>query len=188
LASEGSPLRRLDGRLKAPEAADDEDRLAVSTSLTLEVQPGRQWGNVLADVYEVVELPSKRFGADPEKVDEWAYCFVYSVAAGFEFFTSGTGVRTIEIPGSFVEFAEQDGRIAITTRDPYHNFIAALERAEIDRIRKCEICGAFFYAVRKDKRACSKSCNDVRRMRKSRAKQTEYEYNRYLKLEGRTKK
>jgi len=82
----------------------------------------------------------------------------------------------------------------VTTRwvDPFKDFLAALEGVEVVRLRQCPICSRFFYALRKDQKACSKRCNAARRERDWRANQSSYEYQRKLKsaglLEGRTEK
>jgi hypothetical protein len=52
------------------------------------------------------------------------------------------------------------------------------------RFRRCEICPKLFLPRRRDQKCCSKLCAGLLRMRRYRAKQAEYEYNRKLKSAG----
>jgi hypothetical protein len=94
-------------------------------------------------------------------------------------------------PEARVVFDRSQERLAIRSFDPYRDyFLPALEGVEIERIRRCPVCGQFFFAVRWDRngkygsKACSKKCNQVRRMRDWRASQSVYEQNRKFKLAG----
>jgi hypothetical protein len=79
---------------------------------------------------------------------------------------------------------DRDGILQTNSESLYEDFCAVLAGTEVWRFRKCEICPAIFFAVRSDQETCSRRCNAVRGMRKWRAKQGEYEYNRKLKLAG----
>ncbi len=74
----------------------------------------------------------------------------------------------------------------LTTRwiGPFKDFLAALDGAEAQRVRQCPMCGRFFYALRKDQKACSKRCNVARRVREWRASQARHEYRRKLRKAG----
>jgi len=81
--------------------------------------------------------------------------------------------------------------LSVRSFDPYRDyFLPALEGVEIERIRRCPVCGKFLFALRWDRdgkygsKACSKKCNQVRRMRDWRARQSVYEQNRKFKLAG----
>jgi hypothetical protein len=67
---------------------------------------------------------------------------------------------------------------------PYKEFLDALARAEPGRLRCCPICKKIFYALRRTQKTCSKPCNQNRRVREWRVKQSEYEYNRKLRPAG----
>jgi hypothetical protein len=77
------------------------------------------------------------------------------------------------------------GRLA-EREDLFHGkFVsAALAGIEISRLMRCEVCQAFMYAVRRGQEACSKRCNDVRRVRRWRQKQARYEQNRKFRSAG----
>ncbi len=76
------------------------------------------------------------------------------------------------------------GVVATQWVDPFKNFLAALEGTEAMRVRQCPVCSHFFFALRKDRKACSKRCNAVRRVRAWRAGQAEHEYRRKLRTAG----
>jgi hypothetical protein len=81
----------------------------------------------------------------------------------------------------------ETGGIIHVEPDAYHDgFIRALENAEIDRIKRCPICGAFFWAKPKNKGACSRKCLVRNRVRKWREKQSGYEANRRINKEARS--
>jgi hypothetical protein len=68
--------------------------------------------------------------------------------------------------------------------DPFKDFLAALQGVEAVRVRQCPMCSRFFYALRKDQKACSKRCNAARRVRDWRANQARHEYRRKLSGAG----
>lgn len=69
------------------------------------------------------------------------------------------------------------------------SFIAeALEGVSLKRLRICPICQKFFWARQLNMTACSKSCANVRRVRKWREKSTEYKYNRFINEQKRARK
>ncbi len=91
-----------------------------------------------------------------------------------------------EVPFPIMQYAggTDDGRIRFQA-DPLREALkTALEGAEIRRMRRCPICGRFFYARRVTQQACSKGCNSTRRVRAWREKQAEYEHNRKLRSAG----
>jgi hypothetical protein len=59
--------------------------------------------------------------------------------------------------------------------------LTALEGVEVARIRRCPICERFFWAGRADQKACSKKCNQTRRVRLWREKYQETYKQRRLK-------
>jgi hypothetical protein len=94
-------------------------------------------------------------------------------------------------PEARVVLDRRQERLAIQSFDPYRDyFLPAIQGLEIERIRRCPVCGQFFFALRWDRdgkygtKACSKKCNQVRRMRDWRASQSAYEQNRKFKLAG----
>ena len=76
------------------------------------------------------------------------------------------------------------GSVAAKWIDPFQAFLDALEGVEGMRVRGCPICSQFFYAVRKDQKACSKRCNASRRVRDWRANRAQHEYRRKLRSAG----
>jgi len=74
----------------------------------------------------------------------------------------------------------------VTTQwvDPFREFLGVLEGTGVTRVRQCPICDRFFWAFRKDQKACSKRCNAVRRVRDWRANQEQHEYKRKLRGAG----
>jgi ribosomal protein S27AE len=76
------------------------------------------------------------------------------------------------------------GAIATHWVDPFKDFLTALQSVEAGRLRRCPVCSDFFFATRKDRKACSRLCNAVRRVRVWRSNQSAYEYRRKLKRAG----
>jgi hypothetical protein len=60
----------------------------------------------------------------------------------------------------------------------------ALVGQDPQRLKRCPVCGAFFWAWRKDKGACSPRCLGLNRLRRHRAKSADYEYRRKLRSAG----
>jgi hypothetical protein len=56
--------------------------------------------------------------------------------------------------------------------------------SQIDSLRICEICGRWFRPRRVDQKCCSKVCAGTLRVRRHRAQQATYEYNRKLRSAG----
>lgn|SRR5208282_114644 len=54
----------------------------------------------------------------------------------------------------------------------------------LDSLRPCEVCHRTFFRRRKNQKCCSKTCAGTLRVRRHRAKQAHYEYNRKLKSAG----
>lgn len=77
-----------------------------------------------------------------------------------------------------------DGVVTTLWADPFRDFLAALKGVEAKRVRQCPTCGHFFYALRKDQKACSKRCNAARRVRDWRANQARHEYRSKLRGAG----
>jgi len=78
----------------------------------------------------------------------------------------------------------RNGAVATCWVDPFQQFLLAIEGVEATRLRQCPVCKHFFFALRKDQKACSKPCNAVRRVRDWRANQAQHEYRRKLKGAG----
>lgn len=55
---------------------------------------------------------------------------------------------------------------------------------QIDNLRNCVICGRWFRPRRVDQKCCSKVCAGTLRVRRHRAQQAAYEYNRKLRSAG----
>jgi hypothetical protein len=85
---------------------------------------------------------------------------------------------------SWSEIWMHKGTVTTQLIDPFKDFLAALEGVEAIRVRQCPVCSRFFYAFRKDQKACSKRCNSARRVRDWRANQARHEYNRKLRGAG----
>jgi hypothetical protein len=77
-----------------------------------------------------------------------------------------------------------NGLVVTSLVDPYKDFLTALAGVELARLRRCGICAHFFFALRKDQKACSKRCNAIRRVRDWRANQAQHEYRRKLRGAG----
>jgi hypothetical protein len=93
--------------------------------------------------------------------------------------------RLYETPSmSRSEIWIREGRVETHWVDPYKDFLGALEGVEPGRVRQCPECRRFFFALRKDRQACSKRCNSSRRVREWRANQARYEYRRKLRGAG----
>lgn len=87
----------------------------------------------------------------------------------------------------------KNGLLYVETFDPYRdNFLPAIRLVELERIRRCPICRKFFFALRAktksdtdtSSKACSRKCNQVRRVREWRAKQSTYLQNRKFRSYG----
>lgn len=66
------------------------------------------------------------------------------------------------------------GRIARKAiGDPLEPFLRALEGTETNRIGHCPICDRFFFAIRTDRRACSRACGTALRVREHRQRDDE---------------
>lgn len=63
----------------------------------------------------------------------------------------------------------RNGAVATCWVGPFQQFLLAIEGVEATRLRQCPVCKHFFFALRKDQKACSKQCNAVRRVRDWRA-------------------
>jgi hypothetical protein len=61
---------------------------------------------------------------------------------------------------------------------PSDLFLAALAEADLTRIKCCPVCGKYFFASRRDKKACSDRCSHVERSRHYRLNQRMYEEHR----------
>lgn len=70
---------------------------------------------------------------------------------------------------------DESNRIAVRAT-VVGTFFDALHQAEIDRIRRCEVCGTFFLAWRRDKGACSPQCCNTRNVREKRRREKEGRY------------
>jgi hypothetical protein len=70
------------------------------------------------------------------------------------------------------------GDIEHIEANPFRLFLAALDQAEPDRIRRCPKCARYFYSRRKDQIACSNQCANAERQRRFRQNRPRYEKNR----------
>ena len=102
--------------------------------------------------------------------------------------TGGTPIlvnRVYKTPAtSRSEIWIKEGRVDTRWVDPYKDFLSALAGVEAERVRQCAECKSFFFALRKDRRTCSKRCNSARRVRNWSANQAEHEYRRKLRKAG----
>jgi hypothetical protein len=57
--------------------------------------------------------------------------------------------------------------------DPLEPFLRTLEGTETNRIGRCPICDRFFFAIRTDRRACSRACGTALRVREHRQRDDE---------------
>jgi len=72
-----------------------------------------------------------------------------------------------------------DGKAHFDENREWMRFKAALESAEIDRLRRCPVCQRIYYAVRKNKGACDLHLNSVRvRRNRDLKKHRQYEETR----------
>jgi len=78
----------------------------------------------------------------------------------------------------------RNGALTVLWIDAFKDFLTVLVGVEVVRLRQCPMCRRFFYALRKDKKACSKRCNAARRVRDWRANQSRHEYRRKLRKAG----
>jgi hypothetical protein len=81
------------------------------------------------------------------------------------------------------ELADRRSKAAIEWADLFGSLETVL-REDWGRFRACPICSRLFLPRRVDQSCCSKPCAGVARIRRHRAKQPEYEYNRKLKSAG----
>jgi len=94
-------------------------------------------------------------------------------------------MRLYENPAtSRSEIWVRNGFVDTSWVDPFKDFLTALAGVEAARVRQCAVCAHFFFALRKDQKACSKRCNGVRRVRDWRANQAQHEYRRKLREAG----
>jgi hypothetical protein len=147
------------------------------------------------------EFKSLRWSSDVEARDrllKLAYqiarnlSFLARAAEDCRYFEDSDFLRHDDIYGLCIEPIDsaaasiwiQQGTFNTRISDPYKGFLDALAGAEAGRLRRCPICERIFYALRLTQRACSKRCNQNRRVRQWRNKQSEYEYNRKLRSSG----
>lgn len=81
------------------------------------------------------------------------------------------------------ELADKRSKAAIEWADLFGALETVL-REDWGRFRACPICSRLFVPRRVDQSCCSKPCAGVARIRRHRAKQAQYEYNRKLKSAG----
>ena len=97
--------------------------------------------------------------------------------------TSGADAEK-DFPITFFASRAENGRLVFQADPLRSHFKDALDGVETQRIRRCPICEKIFFSQRITQRACSKLCNQTRRVREWRSKQAKYEYNRKLKSAG----
>lgn len=82
---------------------------------------------------------------------------------------------------SWLTVAIENGRYAGRIDDLFRDaFLPVFFGAE-PRIRRCPVCGSFFYAIRKNKRGCSQRCCHILRTRHWLKNRERYERNRVAK-------
>jgi hypothetical protein len=96
----------------------------------------------------------------------------------------GGADELVSFPITFFVDRTEAGRVTFQPDPLLENFKSAIDGVESDRVRLCPICSRFFFALRITQRACSTRCNQTRRVRAWREKQTQYEYTRKLKSAG----
>jgi hypothetical protein len=84
-------------------------------------------------------------------------------------------------PGDAKATADRRHRAELTA-DYLRGFAEAF--LQIDNLRICEVCGRWFRPRRVDQKCCSKFCAGTLRVRRHRAQQAVYEYNRKLRSAG----
>jgi hypothetical protein len=146
------------------------------------------WGNMGSQENTIVENPNSRVSIDSlytitrgaiERYEHFAdlrerfYALLDLVhfAAGLEESLSyriniplPKGNITSFPPDRIVLDFDEDDQLQFAVDE----FSKALEGVDVYRIRKCEICKKVFWAGRLDKKCCSKKCNNVFNVRRSR--------------------
>jgi hypothetical protein len=86
----------------------------------------------------------------------------------------------VELPTTFDRFlvVGESNRVEASLDRFHDDFLPALKGADITRIRRCVSCGLFLYARHAQKVACSENCANANRVRRFRAKRSEYKKNR----------
>jgi len=77
-------------------------------------------------------------------------------------------------------YCDREGIIRIELDAYLDGFIPALDGAEVERIKRCPVCGKFFWAKPRNKGACSPKCLGLNRVRRWREKQRHYEKTRRI--------
>jgi hypothetical protein len=143
-----------------------------------------------------VHLPLLRDDPDQaprflELVSEMALILQTLVTAGSSTVLKATDPRPVLIKRLYQtpatarsEIWMRNGALTVSRIDAFKDFLTVLDGVEAARLRQCPICRRFFYALRKDKKACSKRCNAARRVRDWRANQSRHEYQRKLRKAG----
>jgi hypothetical protein len=155
-------LRRRDGSLLLPDGVQDSDLEELWDTVL-----GRAWeweNGPLRNLYNIIDV-SARGRSIPEK-QQWLCRLVFSAASIFDSFARGEVDPAVQTPGSFALFRTRGGKIAVKFSDPYRDLSESVDGAESARIRRCQICGTLFYALRATQKSCSKRCNATRRVRR----------------------
>lgn len=66
----------------------------------------------------------------------------------------------------------------VRVRDPYEDFLTALEGLDLSRLDGCPVCKRFFVALRSDQKTCTPRCANRLRVFRFRQKAVEYQANR----------
>jgi hypothetical protein len=155
-------LRRRNGSLLLPDGAQDSDLEELWDTVL-----GRAWeweNGPLRNLYNIIDVSAR--GRSFREKQQWLCRLVFSAASIFDSFARGEVDPVVQTPGSFALFRTREGKIAVKFSDPYRDLSDSVDGAESARIRRCQICGTLFYALRATQKACSKRCNATRRVRR----------------------
>jgi hypothetical protein len=87
--------------------------------------------------------------------------------------------RVVVKPDGTIRIVTTPVKIAGDTMNFFRDqFLPALERCDVRRIRLCPICDKLFFALRLDQQACSPKCSRPYRARQFRLRAKQYEKNR----------
>jgi hypothetical protein len=139
----------------------------------------------IGNVYRIIDPKGPDRSFSHTEMLQWLCQLAHDVASSFHFYVRrGPSGGAFATAGGLVKLGEHEGKVVIEESDPYADFVRALNGAQIDRICQCPVCDGLFYAVRTTQGACSKRCNQTRRVREWRSEQRRYEQNRKFKLAG----
>jgi hypothetical protein len=82
-------------------------------------------------------------------------------------------VRIVDYLSTLTILRDDTGHLSVNGDLIHRRFLPALDHLDLTRIRRCPVCGKFYFARRTDAGACSPHCQNVNRVRRSRKKQGE---------------